>query len=87
LSSGALLIADVVKVFNPQSPQARAVFDLAIVVIAISFLTAAHQKNSNETGTKGELNEMKSRIGTCDHLVAATHGQFASGRREGKAKM
>jgi heme/copper-type cytochrome/quinol oxidase subunit 2 len=35
LSSGALLIADVVKVFNPQSPQARAIFDLAIVVIAV----------------------------------------------------
>jgi hypothetical protein len=31
----ALLIADVVKVFNPQSPQARAIFDLAIVVIAM----------------------------------------------------
>ena len=28
----ALLIADVVKVFNPQSPQARAILDLAIVV-------------------------------------------------------
>src|SRR5258705_3156088 len=102
----ALLIADVVKVFNPQSPQARAILDLAIVVIAvmvvifavvigiarntarlpdsvllataasqvlgISFLTAAHQKNSNETATKGELNEMKSRIGTRDDSVAAT---------------
>ena len=31
----ALLIADVVKVFNPQSPQARAMLDLAIVVIAV----------------------------------------------------
>jgi hypothetical protein len=30
----ALLIADVVKVFNPQSLQARAILDLAIVVIA-----------------------------------------------------
>jgi len=28
----ALLIADVVKVFNPQSPQARAMLDLVIVV-------------------------------------------------------
>jgi hypothetical protein len=28
----ALLIADVVKVLNPQSPQARAILDLAIVV-------------------------------------------------------
>jgi hypothetical protein len=44
LSSGALLIADVVKVFNPQSPQARAVFDLAIVVIAISFLDCRASK-------------------------------------------
>jgi hypothetical protein len=121
LSSGALLIADVVKVFNPQSPQARAIFDLAIVVIAvmviiftvvvgiaredcgtadsfllataapqflgISFLTAAHQKNSNETATKGELNEMKSRIGTRDHLVAATCAQSAARRGEGKTKM
>ena len=31
----ALLIADVVKVFNPQSPQARAILDLAIIVIAV----------------------------------------------------
>ena len=118
----ALLIADVVKVFYPQSPQARAMLDLAIVVIAvmvvifaivvgiargktarlpdsfflataapqvlgISFLTAAHQKNSNETATKGELNEMKSRIGTRDDSVAATCDQSAAGRREGKASM
>jgi len=119
--SAALLIADVVKVFNPQSPQARAIFDLTIVVIAvmvvifavvvgiarqtaglpdsfllataapqflgISFLTAAHQKNSNETATKGELNEMKSRIGTRDDSVAATCDRSAAGRREGKASM
>ena len=117
----ALLIADVVKVFNPQSPKARAMLDLAIVVIAvmvvifaivvgiaredcgtarqfllataapqflgISFLTAADQKNSNETATKGELNEMKSRIGTRDDSVAATSDQSAAGRREGKASM
>jgi len=116
-----LLIADVVKVFNPQSLQARAIFDLTIVVIAvmvvifavvvgiarqtaglpdsfllataapqflgISFLTAAHQKNSNETATKGELNEMKSRIGTRDDSVAATCDRSAAGRREGKASM
>ena len=53
----------------------------------ISFLTAVHQKNSNETATKGELNEMKSRIGTRDDSVAATCDQSAAGRREGKAKM
>ena len=35
LWSAALLIADVLKVFNPQSPQARAILDLAIVVIAV----------------------------------------------------
>ena len=35
LWSAALLISDVIKVFNPQSPQARAIFDLAIVVIAV----------------------------------------------------
>ena len=35
LSSAAFLIADVVKVFNPQSPQARAIFHLAIVVIVV----------------------------------------------------
>ena len=35
LWSTALLIADVVKVFNPQSPQARAILDLAILVIAV----------------------------------------------------
>jgi hypothetical protein len=33
-ASVALCIADVVKVFNPQSPQAGAIFNLAIVVIA-----------------------------------------------------
>jgi hypothetical protein len=118
----ALLIADVVKVFNPQSPQARAILDLAIVVIAVTvvifaivvgiaredcgtarqllvlataaphfsgicFLTAVHQKNSNETATKAELNEMKSRIGTRDDSIAATCDQSAAGRREGKASM
>ena len=31
----AALIGDVVKVFNPQSPQERAIFDLAIIVIAV----------------------------------------------------
>jgi len=55
--------------------------------LSISFLTAAHQKNSNETATKGELNEMKSRIGTRDDSVAATCDQSAAGRREGKASM
>ena len=35
LSSAALFIGDVVKVFNPQSPQARAIFDLTIVVIVV----------------------------------------------------
>src|SRR4030095_5951604 len=33
--NAVLLIADVIKVFNPQSPQARAIFDLAIVVIVV----------------------------------------------------
>ena len=33
--SAAFLVADVVKVFNPQSPQARAIFDLTIVVIVV----------------------------------------------------
>ena len=37
----ALLIADVVKVFNPQSPQARAILDLAIVVIAVMLVIFA----------------------------------------------
>jgi hypothetical protein len=121
LWNAGLLLADVVKVFNPQSPQARAIFDFAIVVIAvmviifavvvgiapaycgtarqllvtdsrpavlgISVLTAAHQKNSNETATKGELNEMKSRIGTRDDSVAARCDQSAAGRQEGKARM
>ena len=32
-ASAALCIADIVKVFHPQSPQARAIFNLAIVVI------------------------------------------------------
>jgi hypothetical protein len=37
----ALLIADVVKVFNPQSPQGRAILDLAIVVIAVMLVIFA----------------------------------------------
>ena len=53
----------------------------------ISFLTAVHQKNSNETATKGELNEMKSRIGTRDDSVTSTCDQSAAGRRKGKASM
>ena len=35
LANAIVLAADVVKVFNPQSPQARAIFDPAIVVIAV----------------------------------------------------
>jgi cytochrome c oxidase subunit 2 len=35
LLSAAFLIGDVVRVFNPQSPQARAIFHLAIVVIVV----------------------------------------------------
>jgi cytochrome c oxidase subunit 2 len=35
LPSTAFFVADVVKVFNPQSPQARAIFDLTIVVIIV----------------------------------------------------
>ncbi len=50
------------------------------------FLIAAHKKDSNETATKG-LNKVKSKIGTRDHLVAATCGQFAARRGQGKAKM
>src|SRR5215471_15187973 len=33
--NAAFLIADVVRVFNPQSPQARAIFDLTIIVIIV----------------------------------------------------
>jgi cytochrome c oxidase subunit 2 len=35
LLDAAFLIADVVRVFNPQSPQARAIFDLTIVVVVV----------------------------------------------------
>jgi hypothetical protein len=55
--------------------------------LGIYFLTVARQKNSNETATKGELNQMKSRIGTRDDSVTAMCDQSAAGRREGKAKM
>jgi hypothetical protein len=50
-------------------------------------LIAAYKKDSNDTATKGGLNKVKSPIGTRDHLVAATCGQFAARRGEGKAKM
>jgi hypothetical protein len=55
--------------------------------LGIYFLTAARQKNSNETATKGELNQMKSRIGTRDDSVSATCDQSVAGRRKGEAKM
>src|SRR4029077_18461509 len=35
LASAMVLATDVVKVFNPQSPPAREILDLAIVVIAV----------------------------------------------------
>jgi cytochrome c oxidase subunit 2 len=35
LLNAAFCIADIVKVFNPQSPQARAIFDFAILVIVV----------------------------------------------------
>lgn len=35
LASAAFCIADVVRVFDPQSPQARAIFDFAIIVIVV----------------------------------------------------
>src|SRR5436305_4196676 len=41
VASATLLSADVVKVFNPQSPQARAIFDLAVIVIAVMVLIFA----------------------------------------------
>src|SRR5215470_13611641 len=39
--SAAFLIADVVKVFNPQSPQARAIFDLTIIVFVAALVIFA----------------------------------------------
>jgi hypothetical protein len=39
--SVALLVGDVIKVFNPQSPQARAIFDLTIVVIFVMVIIFA----------------------------------------------
>ena len=53
----------------------------------VFFLIAAQKKDNNETATKRGLNEMKSRIGTRDHLAAATCAQSAARHREGKAKM
>ncbi|HEU0209556.1 MAG TPA: cytochrome c oxidase subunit II [Candidatus Udaeobacter sp.] len=41
LANAALLSADVVKVFNPQSPQARAIFDLAIVTAIVMMVIFA----------------------------------------------
>jgi hypothetical protein len=61
--------------------------DRSATLLGCFFLYFGAQKDSNETATKGGLEKMKSRIGTCDHLVAATCAQSAPGRREGKAKM
>lgn len=41
LLSAPFWIGDVVKVFNPQSPQARAIFDLAIIVIVVMIIIFA----------------------------------------------
>jgi len=41
LLNAAFLIADVVRVFNPQSPQARAIFDLTIVVVVVMVIIFA----------------------------------------------
>jgi cytochrome c oxidase subunit II len=41
LASAAFYIADVVKVFNPQSPQARAIFDFTIIVIVVMVMIFA----------------------------------------------
>jgi hypothetical protein len=50
-------------------------------------LIAAHKKDSNERATKEEFNKMKSLMSTRDLLVAATCGQSAARRGEGKAKV
>ena len=65
----------------------RKILATAAPHFSVFFLIAAHRKDSKETATSGGLNDMKSRIGTRDHLVAATCGQFAARRGEGKAKM
>jgi hypothetical protein len=54
---------------------------------SVFFLDCRHKKDSNETVINWGLNKVKSPIGTRDHLVAATCGQFAARRGEGKAKM
>src|SRR5215472_1123068 len=41
LLSAAFLIANVVRVFNPQSPQARAIFDLTIIVVVVMVIIFA----------------------------------------------
>jgi len=53
----------------------------------VFFFTSAHKKIAMKQRPRGELDKMKSLIGTRDHLVAATCAQPATGRREGKAKM
>jgi hypothetical protein len=60
--------------------------DSDATVLGYFFLDFRAPKKCNETVTKGEFNEMKSRIGR-NHSVAATYDQSAAGRREGKAKM
>jgi heme/copper-type cytochrome/quinol oxidase subunit 2 len=40
-ASAALCIADVVKVFNPRSPQAREIFNLTIIVIFVMVIIFA----------------------------------------------
>jgi hypothetical protein len=67
--------------------QAQNVSDRSNTLLGYLFLDCRHKKDSNETVINWGLNKVKSPIGTRDHLVAATCGQFAARRGEGKAKM
>jgi hypothetical protein len=51
----------------------------------VFFFTSAHKKIPRNSD-QGELDKMKSLIGTRDYLVAATCAESATRRREGKAK-
>jgi hypothetical protein len=51
------------------------------------WLDVLHPADRDAVVEQRGLNKVKSPIGTRDHLVAATCGQFAAQRGEGKAKM
>ena len=64
----------------------KIISDRSTTLLRFFFLIAATKKIATKQQQRG-LNKVKSPIGTRDRFIAATCGQFAARRGEGKAKM